>query len=100
LSLVAYWIFNCGDGFNDQWQVRFVALKVQHNAPQVHIFDLAGLPVAQFDPTAAQGATYTFTWRGLDTSGHLIPPGSYLYRVDLGAETGEDTMMGSIAVAY
>jgi hypothetical protein len=30
----------------------------------------------------------------------MVPPGVYLYRIDLGAEAGKDTALRTIAVAY
>jgi hypothetical protein len=89
-----------GDGINDQLEIRFVAFKVEQSAPRVQIFDLAGRRVAHLTPSTVQGDAYTFTWSGRDADGDLVSPGAYLYRIDLGAEAGEDTALRTIAVAY
>ena len=89
-----------GDGINDQLEIRFVAFKVEQSTPRVQIFDLAGRRVAHLTPSTVHGDAYTFTWSGRDADGDLVSPGAYLYRIDLGAEAGEDTALRTIAVAY
>ncbi len=89
-----------GDGINDEVQIRFVAFKIERGTPHIQVFDLSGRPIAQLRAPTAQGATYTFTWSGHNETGELVQPGIYLYRLDLGAATGEDTALRSIAVAY
>ena len=89
-----------GDGANDEWQIHFVAFKLEQSLPLVQIFDLAGRQITQLHPATAQGAAYTFSWGGRDIDGNMVPPGAYLYRIDLGAEAGEDTVLRTIAVAY
>jgi hypothetical protein len=89
-----------GDGVNDEVQIRFVAFKVTDQTPRVLIYDLAGRPVSELPPPTVQAATYAFTWSGRDASGDLLRPGAYLYRIDLGADAGEDTILRTIAVAY
>ncbi|MFT7692961.1 MAG: hypothetical protein ACI8P2_001588, partial [Candidatus Latescibacterota bacterium] len=89
-----------GDGINDQVQIDFVAFKIERGTPHIQVFDLSGRSIVQLRPTATQGATHTFTWLGYNEAGELVQPGIYLYRIDLGAETGEDTALRSISVAY
>ena len=89
-----------GDGVHDQFEIRFVAFKVAGSAPGVDIFDLAGRRIARLSPADIRGDAYTFAWNGRDAAGTLVPPGAYLYRIDLGAEAGEDTALRTIAVAY
>jgi len=89
-----------GDGINDQVQIAFVAFKIERGAPRIQVFDLSGRAITTLSPSATQGATHTFTWSGHNGAGELVQPGAYLYRIDLGAETGEDITLRSIAVAY
>ena len=89
-----------GDGINDQVQISFVAFKIESSSPQIQVFDLSGRSVAQLDAPTSQNTAYIFTWTGRDKTGELVPPGLYLYRIDLGAATGEDTALRRIAVAY
>lgn len=89
-----------GDGINDEVQISFVAFKIETAAPQIEIFDLSGRSVAQLDAPTNQNTAYTFTWSGRNKAGELVQPGVYLYHLDLGATTGKDTALRSIAVAY
>ncbi|MDE2737091.1 MAG: gliding motility-associated C-terminal domain-containing protein, partial [Gemmatimonadota bacterium] len=89
-----------GDGINDSVVIRFVAFKVAQRTPQVRIFDLAGRPVAELATPAIDGVAHVFTWNGRTTQGNLVPPGTYLCHIDLGADAGDDTALRTIAVAY
>ena len=89
-----------GDGANDEVQIRFVAFKVTEQTPRVFIYDLAGRPVSELPPPTVQGAAYVFSWTGRDAAGNLVRPGAYLYRIDLGADSGVDTTLRTVAVAY
>ena len=88
------------DGVHDEVVIRFVAFKVTQRTPQVRIFDLAGRPVAELAAPTIDGVAYVFTWNGRAAQGDLMPPGTYLYRIDLGADAGDDTALRTIAVAY
>ncbi len=88
-----------GDGINDQLAVRFVVLKVEDREPRVNVFDLAGRKVAVLTPVA-EGLHHLFNWDGTQASGAAVEPGIYVLRVDLGADTGDDTMLRTISVAY
>ena len=89
-----------GDGINDEVVIRFVAFKVTQRTPQVYIFDLAGRPVAELVTPTIDGLAHVFTWNGRATQGNLVPPGTYLCRIDLAADAGDDTALRTIAVAY
>ena len=89
-----------GDGINDSVVIRFVAFKVEQRTPRAHLFDLAGRPIAELAPPTRDGAAYAFTWDGRTAQGERAPPGTYLCRIDLGADAGDDTALRLIAVAY
>jgi hypothetical protein len=89
-----------GDGINDAVVIRFVAFKVEQRTPQVHIFDLAGRLVAELATPTLDGLAHVFTWNGRTTQGNFVPPGTYLCRIDLAADAGDDTALRTIAVAY
>jgi hypothetical protein len=88
-----------GDGVNDQVEISLVIFKVEAADPRVEIFDLSGRSVARLLPSATGPATH-FTWSGRDRMGELVSPGIYLCRVDLGAQTGDDSALHALAVAY
>ena len=88
-----------GDGVNDQAEIRFVVFKVVAAAPQVGVYDLGGKRVAQMERVET-GPEELFTWEGTRADGGAVPPGIYLWRLDLGADSGDDIVQGTIAVGY
>ena len=90
-----------GDGINDWMTVSFIPLKLSCADPSVQILDFSGRLVAILERSqTTSDATFTYVWRGRNPSGDLIPPGLYLCRIDLGAETGEDTVLRTLSVVY
>ncbi|MEE3259627.1 MAG: hypothetical protein VX293_10500 [Candidatus Latescibacterota bacterium] len=88
-----------GDGTNDQVEISLVIFKVEVADPRIEIFDLSGRIVALLLPSAT-GPAMHFTWSGQDQLGQLVSPGIYLCRVDLGAQTGDDSALHALTVAY
>ncbi len=88
-----------GDGVNDVLDMRFVVFKLDAATPTLALYDLAGRQVAAIGSTPT-ATGHRFTWTGRDESGALVAPGMYLYRLDLGAESGRDTSTGVISVVY
>lgn len=88
-----------GDGVNDALDMRFVVFKLEAANPTLALYDLAGRQVAAIGSTPT-ATGHRFTWTGRDESGALVAPGMYLYRLDLGAESGRDTRTGVISVVY
>ena len=89
-----------GDGVHDEAVIRFVAFKVSQRTPQGRIFDLAGQLIAELAAPTLDGVAHVFTWDGRASQGDLVPPGTYLCRIDLDADAGDDTALHAIAVAY
>ena len=88
-----------GDGANDQLKVRFVAFKAEGVEARVEVFDLAGRRIAGLTP-GNDGSQRFFRWDGRDVNGAIADPGVYILRVDLDADTGNDTATRTIAIAY
>ena len=88
-----------GDGSNDELEIRFVAFKVQGNRPTAAVYDLNGRRVAELE--AQDDGQYTrFVWSGRNAAGAMVTPGVYLCRLDLKAQTGDDTAQHVVTVAY
>ena len=79
--------------------MRFVVFKLAVATPTLALYDLAGRQVAAIGSTPT-AIGHRFTWTGRDESGALVAPGLYLYRLDLGAESGRDTRTGVVSVVY
>ncbi|MBI2505381.1 MAG: gliding motility-associated C-terminal domain-containing protein, partial [Candidatus Latescibacteria bacterium] len=88
-----------GDGINDQVQIRFALFKVEGGQVRVRIFDLAGRQVAYLSDPGGKDRR-VFTWTGRDQQGTLVPPGVYACHIDIGAESGADTIVRTLAVTY
>ena len=88
-----------GDGINDALDMRFVVFKLDAATPMLALYDLAGRQVAEVGATPT-ATGHHFTWTARDEAGALVAPGIYLYRLDLGAESGPGTHAGAISVVY
>ena len=88
-----------GDGINDALDMRFVVFKLDAAVPTLALYDLAGRQIAAVESTPT-ATGHRFTWTARDESGTLVAPGMYLYRLDLGAESGPGTHAGAISVVY
>ncbi len=91
-----------GDGINDALSIRFVPFKWEatERTAQACVFDLAGRLIAELAAPHIDGAAHVFTWSGHAANGARVPPGSYVLRIDLAADSGRDTALRSVAVAY
>ena len=99
LELASAVITPNGDGINDALDMRFVVFKLDATTPTLALYDLAGRQVAAVESTPT-ATGHRFTWTAHDESGALVAPGMYLYRLDLGAESGPGTYAGVVAVVY
>lgn len=88
-----------GDGINDEVAIRFAVLKLTQPNPRVDILDLAGNKIAKVDATPSTGVL-EYRWDGRDDVGQRVAPGLYLCKIDLGAASGQDEALRTIAVAY
>ena len=84
-----------GDGINDEAQIRFSVAKVESTLPEVTVHDLSGRRLRVV--AAVDGG---HSWDGRDEGGNLLPPGSYVCRISLPADVGEQTAYRIINVAY
>ena len=89
-----------GDGVNEAVVVSYKLREVTAGRQvKLEIFDLSGRAVATLGDEFNTSGAYTQEWNGRDDAGRLVPPGSYLYRLVLDAETAEEKL-GLFAVAY
>ena len=95
-----------GDGVNDVTVIGFTLSKV--DTPRhvsVQVFDLGGRLVRDLRLRPLAAGAYTGlgapgTWDGTDAAGNVVPPGLYLFRVDVDFDTGNEVKSGVIAVVY
>jgi hypothetical protein len=102
-----------GDGVNDATVIEFVLSKVSVPCPvKLIIRDLGGRVVRDLEPGALPAGAYLSSgratnataspgyWDGRDGSGNLVPPGLYLYHVEVDLDTDDEAQSGIVAVVY
>ena len=89
-----------GDGVNDHTAISYQVLKILEPVPiVVDIIDLAQLRVRRYEQRQAFGI-HRLQWDGRDDSGAVVPPGLYLYRVEVDSQTAVGVAVGTLAVVY
>lgn len=88
-----------GDGVGDEAKIRFNILKVDLPA-QVQIYALDGSLVRELEGQRQTDGLWLFTWSGQDHSQTLVPPGIYLCRINLEAQTSDEALAQIISVVY
>ena len=66
--------------------------------PLVTIFSLSGRKLIQFP--AEDVSDRMVHWDGRDDAGEVVPPGLYLYRVEVELDHGDEVEVGAVGVAY
>lgn len=99
-----------GDGINDAAHIEFTLSKVSSpRLVRVWIFDLAGGRVHHRELGWLEAGAYQRgagdrgapeLWDGRDAGGGLVPPGLYVYRIEVDLDTGEEVVSGVVGVAY
>ena len=94
-----------GDGVNDALVFHFDVARINAaKTVKLTVYDLSGEVVNQ---TAEQRpdprGSYTLVWSGADPSGRLVPPGIYLARIEVDADSDsatETSVLRTVYVAY
>ena len=95
-----------GDGIRDLLTFAFHVYDVTDwRELRVTLHDLTGRVVRRLDPVPVRRGVYGGssagpTWDGTDAAGRRLPPGVYLYRITLEADTGPEVQVGTVALAY
>ncbi|MSR83411.1 MAG: hypothetical protein EXS58_10885 [Candidatus Latescibacteria bacterium] len=90
-----------GDGVNDFLALSYGLFMLIQPAPvTLCIYALSGRQLRQDDAGADLSGSYTRLWDGTDAQGQLVPPGIYLYRIEVNADTGHHSWQGTVEVAY
>ena len=96
-----------GDGINEEVVFEFTVVLLGVSRPvQIEIYDLGGHLVRRVEEIRpVSTGHYRIGWDGLDVSGKLAPPGIYVARLGLDADTegagvAGDHALETIALAY
>lgn len=78
-----------GDGVNDALTIDFTVRRLSGERPvKVRIYDLSGRLVRRLDahkPLVA--GKYALAWQAEDQQGRVVPPGVYILRIDIDADS-------------
>ena len=89
-----------GDRVNDRAVLSYQVLKVLEPVPvSVEIRDLANNLVRVFRQEQTFGI-HRQVWDGTDAGGRLVPPGLYLYRIEVETKIRTDAQTGIVGIAY
>ena len=90
-----------GDGVNDLLTIRYTVLLLAGGGDvRVDILDLSGRRVAEVYRDDHSSGRYQQTWDGRGSSGKVVPPGIYLYRVRLHLDAEAEEHGGVFSVVY
>ncbi len=81
-----------GDGVNDALTIDFTVRRLSGARPvKVRIYDLGGRLVRRLDTQKPLVAgKYVLDWAADDEQGQLVPPGIYILRIDIDADSDRD----------
>ena len=90
-----------GDGFNEITILDYDVTSLIGSAEvTVRIHDLSGRLVREVYTGTDKSGRYSRRWDGTDASGKAVPPGSYLFRISVDADSGTEETSGIVVVAY
>ena len=90
-----------GDQINDSAQIHFDITDLISGANVgLRIYDLSGSMVREVYRGIEQSGRFTRTWDGTDGQGNTVPPGLYIFNIDLDTDGGTAEASGLIGVAY
>ena len=87
-----------GDGVNETLEIAYKLREVTASRPvRLAIYNLAGQLVVELPPITARSGEFAHRWDGRDTAQELVPPGTYIWRLQL---EGKEERAGILSVAY
>jgi hypothetical protein len=89
-----------GDGVNDLAEIEYDLLNVQAVRVMIEVFDLAGRKVGVVAVGERGSGRFNAAWDGRNVEGQLLSPGTYLLRLVVGTDQGEDQAQRVVGLAY
>ena len=87
-----------GDGVNETVEIAYKLREVTASRPvQLAIYNLAGQLVVKLPPITARSGEFAHRWDGRDAAQQLVPPGTYIWRLQL---EEKEERAGILSVAY
>ena len=90
-----------GDGINDRALLNYDITNIASPTPlTVEIYDLSGRLVRGLYDADDISGRYARAWDGRDDAEELVPPGHYLFAIELEAGTGKQKRLGIVSIVY
>ena len=90
-----------GDGINDEITFAFdLFLLLEEVDVDLGIYDLSGRHVAKLQSGGSTAGKLEVQWNGRDDQGQLVPPGLYLYRLNVDSDDTSVERAGTLSVIY
>ena len=90
-----------GDGVNDQTLLSYDITNIASPTPlTIEIYDLAGHLLKELYAGTDISGRYGRAWNGRNDADDLVPPGNYLFAIELDAGAGSQREMGIVSVVY
>ncbi|MEW6753311.1 MAG: discoidin domain-containing protein [Candidatus Latescibacterota bacterium] len=99
-----------GDQVNDRTVIEFALARLSAPRPvRLGFYDLAGRRVRELSLGELRAGAYLLdaemgagpgSWDGTDEAGERVPPGLYLYRLEVDLDSGVEAQAGLVGVAY
>ena len=87
------------DGVNDLYELRFIVVKTGEK-PQVRVFSLDGVQVAELEHADSPSNEAKFAWDGGVGTGQTVSPGVYVVRIEVPANAKNEVMQKIVHVVY
>jgi hypothetical protein len=87
------------DGINDLYELRFIVVKTGAK-PQVRVFSLDGIQVAELEDASPQSSQAKFTWDGGVGTGQTVPPGIYVVQIAMRTDAEGEAVQKLVHVVY
>ena len=90
-----------GDGINDEVRISFdLFLVLDQVDTTLDIYDVSGRQIRSIETVRSSAGNIDLRWDGLDRNGQLVPPGLYMYRINIGSDDSKDVHSGILSVVY
>lgn len=90
-----------GDGVNELAEITYDIVNLTSATPvAVKAYDLNGSLKRSIHSGLDVSGRYRVTWDGADDGGNMLPPGVYLVRVEVAADTGKESRTAIVPLVY
>ena len=90
-----------GDGISDRLRIDFALLNVlEPRGVRVALYDMGGQQIRILHDKPRRAGPMALQWDGLDDGGQLVPPGHYILRIEVQADTDAEGVARLISLAY